>query len=515
MQPKKAACTYLLTVVLLLCIMLVTGLITGAGQAIAWGFGPMSMIWVMALTFFGGRCGFLPSHNSEGDAQASNNIDSKSAPQVDEVVGTQPTSKTVTSSNGTDSKDSASTSTVSTASTSTSQTNDEEFQQEDKNVKSRLQWLDNAKSMLMCGVIMGHSGVLFVGPSPTLNFQHDMDNGFVPAAYTGLMLLKPLIVPMFFFISGFVTPGSLDRKGPEGYLKGNFLRLGIAHFVFWLMLNPMVVYLSHALAGVVDFYNYFPSGGHTWFLNWLLVFQCGYALIEGPVIEMELPSFCKLTRWTLGVAVAQLIASMMCLFAGSTLGFGEMPMTPGSGDGFFNVLLFAAGVVAKRNKWLEEPLPTKLVSCARIYTSIMVIVVPLIFFGAYLASWPLEGYVLIMLLMQLPIGPYCVSVIISVVDLFQRRCNYESAFTKFIARGSFAAYLFHYYFIEIYATTFLVVVEETQDLEIHFTNSTTADNQIGTGNSYGGFVYVALLSITSAFMFGNCVKRIPGLGQYL
>merc|ERR1711871_867643 len=113
------------------------------------------------------------------------------------------------------------------------------------------------------------------------------------------------------------------------------------------------------------------------------------------------------------------------------------------------------------------------------------------------------------------IGPYCVSVIIAVVDLLQRCCNYETVFTKFMARGAFAAYLFHYYFIEIYATTFLVMVEETQDLEIQFTNSTSADNHIGTGNSCGGFVYVAILSITSAFMFGNCVKRIPCLGRYL
>merc|ERR1712182_19647 len=127
-------------------------------------------------------------------------------------------------------------------------------------------------------------------------------------------------------------------------------------------------------------------------------------------------------------------------------------------------------------------------SLARIYTIIMVIVIPMIFFGMYAASWPLEGYVGIMLLMQVPIGPYCVSVIISVVDLFQRRCNHETLFTKFVTRGAFAAYLFHYYFIEIYATTFLVVVEETQDFEIQFTSSTTADDQIGTGNSYGGFV---------------------------
>lgn len=507
---------YLLTVVLLLCIMLVTGLITGAGQAVAWGFGPLSMIWVIALTFFGGRCGCFPSHTSEGDAQAHDDADSEPSPPVDEVVGTEPTSKTVNGSyHDKDSKDSASTSSGSTASTSISKTSDRELHQDYKTEKSRLQWLDNAKSMLMCGVIMGHSGMLFVGPSPTLNFKHDMDNWFVPAAYTGLMLLKPLIVPMFFFISGFLTPSSLDRKGPEGYLKGNFLRLGIAHFVFWLALNPIVVYLSHALTGVEDFYNYFPSGPHTWFLNWLLVFQCGYSLIEGPVIEVELPSFCRLTCWTLGVAVAQLIASIMCLFAGSTLGFGEMPMTPGTGDGFFNVLLFAAGVMAKRNKWLDEPLPKALVSSARVYTTIMVVVVPMIFFGTYAASWPLEGYIGIMLLMQVPIGPYCVSVIIAVVDLFQRRCNYETQFTKFMARGAFAAYLFHYYFVEIYATTFLVIAEETQDLEFQFTNSTTADNQIGTGNSYGGFLYVALLSITTAFMFGNCVKRIPGLGQYL
>ena len=169
----------------------------------------------------------------------------------------------------------------------------------------------------------------------------------------GFCLFKPVVVPMFFCIAGYFSPPSLDKKGPHAFVKKNFMRLGVPFFVFWLILNPLMYTMSYALVDPVynvtknsnwehtqwrdASYSYFPNSPHTWFLLWLLVFQCGYATLEGPPLLMDkVPTFQFLATRLTGTAVMQLVAGLFCLFGGSTLGLAEMPMLS-PGDGFFNV----------------------------------------------------------------------------------------------------------------------------------------------------------------------------------
>ena len=56
------------------------------------------------------------------------------------------------------------------------------------------------------------------------------------------------------------------------------------------------------------------STAATWFLSWLLVFQCGFALVA-PLPSVPRPSFGRLLLLSLAVAVVQLLASLeeLCL----------------------------------------------------------------------------------------------------------------------------------------------------------------------------------------------------------
>jgi fucose 4-O-acetylase-like acetyltransferase len=46
---------------------------------------------------------------------------------------------------------------------------------------------------------------------------------------------------VLFLISGYVSPGSLDRKGPRRFVTDRLIRLGIPLLVFFFVLNPIAV----------------------------------------------------------------------------------------------------------------------------------------------------------------------------------------------------------------------------------------------------------------------------------
>ena len=71
--------------------------------------------------------------------------------------------------------------------------------------------IDNVKVLLISMVVVGHSGMGFSGGGAYLGFNGPgglngtallTPNWFAPALWAGLSLLKPVVVPNFFLISG-------------------------------------------------------------------------------------------------------------------------------------------------------------------------------------------------------------------------------------------------------------------------------------------------------------------------
>ena len=48
-----------------------------------------------------------------------------------------------------------------------------------------------------------------------------------------------------------------------------------------------------------------------------------------------------------------------------------------------------------------------------------------------------------------------------------------------------------------------------------FVNSTISPTDIGDGNAYGGWLYVAVLSVITSFGVGGLLKQVPGLRHLL
>ena len=73
--------------------------------------------------------------------------------------------------------------------------------------KPRMHWLDNIKTFLIFGVVLGHTGMAVYGAGAGLGFgAAERKRWFDCVILIGLCIFKPLVVPLFFFISGFFSP---------------------------------------------------------------------------------------------------------------------------------------------------------------------------------------------------------------------------------------------------------------------------------------------------------------------
>ena len=122
MRPLFALLIFTLLTFALLAAILASGILMGAGNAAAWGVAPLSMVFVIGLTFFGERACFA-----------------------------RPASEPLTS--------------VAT--------------------KPRLHWLDNAKATLITMVVVGHSAMPFIGQGAFLSLKPAPLSWYTATALTG------------------------------------------------------------------------------------------------------------------------------------------------------------------------------------------------------------------------------------------------------------------------------------------------------------------------------------------
>ena len=270
---------YTATFWVIIIFVFVAGLLTGAGAAAGWGIDNILLVWVFMMAF----C--CTSNAATDSPPASHDVEEKAPP-------TQRPAK-----------------------------------------RKRMHWLDNLKSCLICGVVLGHTCMAMWGTGAGIRFMHiDWNDrrysAFNLLVYVGLCVFKPLVVPLFFFVSGYFAPSSLRRKGRASFLRSNATRMGGVFLVFWLVFNPCMQFFGASLVRPTMYSpSYFPTSPHTWFLLWLLVFQTMYACLPFPsACTMPLPTFGPICRVGLTVALVQLLACILMLVCGSSLGLAEMPM---------------------------------------------------------------------------------------------------------------------------------------------------------------------------------------------
>ena len=204
MRAQTALCWYSVIFAGLLSAVLAAGLTLRAGNAVGWSVEPFLVIWVTLVTFldFSGCSYCIKAADSH---QLLDSEDSHTREPLDSTE------------HGASTENRARPNSEAYGST-------EEFRETRQ--PGRLYWMDNLKLVLIVLVIFGHSGMAFTGAGGFIGFSGpdilSSPNWYAPTVWSSLNLLKPLVVPLFFLVSGYFAAASLAKKGVKKLLLGSF-----------------------------------------------------------------------------------------------------------------------------------------------------------------------------------------------------------------------------------------------------------------------------------------------------
>lgn len=154
-------------------------------------------------------------------------------------------------------------------------------------MNARHYFLDRVRVWSVYAVVLLHVGMNYMVGAPNWWYVQDEQR----STFFLLLVLVMDIFPMsaLFFVAGFCTPASWNKKGAVGFLKGKVWRIAIPWVVGVGFVAPFFAAASlHALGYPIgDFFKFYTTvflgpayqQAHYWFLGILFAFYILYALV--------------------------------------------------------------------------------------------------------------------------------------------------------------------------------------------------------------------------------------------
>jgi hypothetical protein len=327
--------------------------------------------------------------------------------------------------------------------------------------RDRVAYLDNLKLLLVAVIIAGHGALAYGDLESAWPYQDIQE---VQLANVTNVTLSALVIPaalfamgLFFLISGLVTPGSVERKGPRTFARDRLIRLGVPLVLWTLLIWPGAIWAAHLAAGDVHSL-WWPltdadpllDAGPMWFVEVLLVYSLAYAAWRywcredgrgpGAVGKRGPPlSGRALLGLAAGISLVTVLVRLVFPAASGQLGQSHLWQWPQL------VAMFGLGIVAAQRGWLD-PLPDRIRRECGFAALGGVLAFGVL--GATMAATGVDGDVLFDLRLHwAPLtlaaieGPLAVGASIWVLGLAQRRLDRRpDPFARALARSAYGAF---------------------------------------------------------------------------
>lgn len=173
------------------------------------------------------------------------------------------------------------------------------------------------------------------------------------------MYLQSFFMGLLFFVSGFFAPASLDRKGVRQFIRDRAFRLGLPVLFYMFVLGPITEYfVAHSWTSTrpTSFANewikhirngeFLQENGPLWFCLALLIFSVVYAVVHRPrAMAPDAPRNGTLIGFALLMTALTFLVRVSHAPSLLNMHLGDFPQY---------VLLFTAGILAARGRWVEQ-----------------------------------------------------------------------------------------------------------------------------------------------------------------
>jgi peptidoglycan/LPS O-acetylase OafA/YrhL len=317
--------------------------------------------------------------------------------------------------------------------------------------RPRLHYLDNVRAFVIILVIVLHAAITYMADPPSWWYVIDADRSVV---FTWLVLLIDVpIMQVLFFVAGYFAVRSLQRRGPQGFIREKVVRLAIPWVLGVVFLAPVETYMTYVSRGVPtgylqfwtsDFWGPMFQQSVYWFLGVLfvafLVLVYAYLYPARAALQAVTPP------------VEQPRASVFLWFivltaGGSILFWPNLGLDDWRSLGFlfvvqpariaFYVGYFALGIYAERRGWFTEtgfrprlvPWGTGCVLAGLAYVSYRM--------AGPDATLPAQAAECVLF------STFCLTALIAGVALFRRWINGAGLAWRTLAANSFGIYYVH------------------------------------------------------------------------
>ena len=223
----------------------------------------------------------------------------------------------------------------------------------------RLYYLDNLRTFLIFLVVLVHAGVVYESSGFMAPYWivDDPSTSDLPGLVN--LLLDLLVMPTIFFISGYFTPSSLERKGTRRFLETRLRRLMLPWLVAVFTLIPlynMIFLYSRGLpqegwTSYFHFTNGVISMSWLWFLPVLFLFNLLYLLMR----KVNLPTRKLTLGWAVTVVFVLSLGYCEALAELGWLGWTKTPLIDFQNERLLPYfLIFVLGAACRHRGVLES-----------------------------------------------------------------------------------------------------------------------------------------------------------------
>ena len=142
---------------------------------------------------------------------------------------------------------------------------------QDGHRRSRIHFLDNLRTFAIFLVILCHAGGVYESSGIWASFWIVDDPSVNNLSGLVNIVLDVFMMPIMFFLSGYLAPASLDSRQGWAFLKAKFTRLMLPWLVSVLTLIPLykVIFLYSRNLPQEHWTTYFHWSNGIWSQNWL------------------------------------------------------------------------------------------------------------------------------------------------------------------------------------------------------------------------------------------------------
>ena len=379
----------------------------------------------------------------------------------------------------------------------------------------RVFGLDNLRAALVVLVVLHHSALVYSAFAPFYYVEPPYAD---PLAYhlLGLFALinQAWFMSTLFFIAGYFTPDSYDRKGPKDFLLGRLLRLGVPLLVGIFLLDPIAqigfFLMPRELTGIsaplsLSAYPSMLGLGPLWFVALALVFSFGYALWRSaakgqmPVKRRPAPPLWQVVIFVAGLSAVTWMWRMLVPMGQDVSFFTDALTFPTLAYLPHYLAMFVLGIGTRRQGWLQASTGNGIWQGAVAALAATILLLPWAVSGTFFqlafspgaefagnGTWQSGIYAVWDAVMA-------VGLLVAALGLFESRINREGPVWRFLARQSYGVFLIH-----VIVVTFVAYGLHGLDWP-----------------ALAKFVLLAAIAVPLSFAISWLIRLIPGVNKVI